>query len=501
MTQTRTLETRPPSPAVAAPAARAVSPSPDATLDAIVIGSGPNGLGAAIELARAGRSVVVYEAADVVGGGMRSSDTMTLPGFTHDHCSTVLGVTMASPLIRSLPLADHGVEFAHPEYPLAHPLDDGSAVLLSRSVAETAARLGRDGPAYQEFFQPLVDNWAKLAPMLLAPPVQLPRHPLLMARFGLPALQSARAFVERTFKTVQAKALFGGIAGHSVLPMEWRGSGAYGMVLTIGAHADGWPVARGGSQKLADAMASYFRSLGGTIETGRHIKSLAELPPAKAVLCDTSPEALVRIAGDRLPAAYVKRLTNFTRGPAAFKVDFALSAPVPWRNPDVARAGTVHLAGTFDELAEAEHLPWEGRAAPRPYVLLVQPTLFDPTRAPADKHTLWAYCHVPHGSGVDMTDRIVAQIERFAPGFRDVILAQHSTSPRDLEAWNPNLVGGDIVGGAQTLWQTLARPVFGPNPYATPAKGLYLCSASTPPGAGVHGMCGFHAARAAMKRM
>ena len=302
MTQTRTPEPRTP-----ATAARTASPTPDAKLDAVVIGSGPNGLGAAIELARAGRSVVVYEAADQVGGGMRFGE-MTLPGFTHDHCSTVQALAMASPLIRSLPLKDHGVEFVHPEFPMAHPLDDGSAVLLSRSVAETAARLGRDGPVYQAFFQPLVDQWAKLAPMLLAPPVSIPRHPLLMARFGLPALQSARQFVERSFLTVQAKALFGGVAGHSVLPMEWRGSGAYGMVLTIGAHADGWPVARGGSQKLADAMAAYFRSLGGTIETGRHVRSLAELPPAKAVLCDTSPEALLRIAGDRLPAAYVKRL-------------------------------------------------------------------------------------------------------------------------------------------------------------------------------------------------
>ncbi|MDB5298076.1 MAG: phytoene dehydrogenase family FAD-dependent oxidoreductase [Phycisphaerales bacterium] len=495
MTQTQPAPVRP-----STSPARAGGPNPTAKLDAVVIGSGPNGLGAAIELARAGRSVVVYEAAGVVGGGMRSGE-LTLPGYTHDMGSTIHALSLASPFVQSLPLKDFGVEFVHPEFPLAHPLDDGSAVLLSRSVAETAARLGRDGPAYQHFFQPLVDDWAKLAPMLLAPAVRLPRHPFVMARFGLPALQSARAFVERQFKTVAAKALFGGVAAHSVLPLEWRGSGAYGMVLTIGAHANGWPVARGGSQTLADGMAAYFRSLGGTIELNRPVASLADLPPAKAVLCDTSPEALVRIAGNVLPAAYAKKLTSFTRGPAVFKVDFALSAPVPWRNADVARAGTVHLGGTFDELAESEHLAWEGRAAPKPYVLLVQPTLFDPTRAPAGRHTLWAYCHVPHGSGVDMTDRIVAQIERFAPGFRDVVASQRSSGPRDLEAWNANLVGGDIVGGAQTLWQTLARPVLGTNPYATPVKGLYLCSSSTPPGAGVHAMCGYHAARAAMKRM
>jgi phytoene dehydrogenase-like protein len=470
----------------------------DVRYDAIVIGSGPNGLGAAIELARNGRKVVVYEAADQVGGGMRSGQ-YTLPGFTHDHCSTVHALATTSPLLASLPLKDYGLELVQPTYPVAHPLDDGSAVVLERSVKATAERLGRDAHPYEDLIGPLVEAWPKLAPMLLSPPVGVPRHPLLMAKFGLKALGSARAIAEKHFYGHRAKALFAGIAAHSVLPLEWRGSGAYGLVLTLSAHADGWPVAKGGSQKLADALAAYLRSLGGTIELGRRVRSLKELPPTDMILCDTSPQGLADIADDRLPSAYVKSLRHFTHGPGAFKMDWALSGPVPWKNADVAKAGTVHLGGTFDEIAEAELAPWQGKHADRPFVLAVQPTLFDPTRAPDGRHTFWAYCHVPNGSTIDVADRIEAQIERFAPGFKDVVLARKVTAPLDFQQSNPNLVGGDVVGGAQTLWQTLFRPFPRANPYKTPAKGLYLCSASTPPGAGVHGMCGYHAARTAMR--
>ncbi|QOV90722.1 phytoene desaturase family protein [Humisphaera borealis] len=466
--------------------------------DAIVIGSGPNGLGAAIELARNGKSVIVYEAADTVGGGMRSAE-LTLPGFVHDHCSTVQALCLASPLFSSLPLSDYGMELVHPEIPVAHPLDDGSAVLLHRSVEQTAEQLGRDGGHYRNIFELMTRHWSKLSPQLLSSPLAFPKHPLLMAGFGMKAMKSARAFVEQNFLTTAAKALFAGCAAHSVLPMEWMGSAAYGLVLMTAAHAGGWPVAKGGSQKLADALAAHLRTLGGTIELGRHIRSLDELPAAKVILCDVAPRNLATIAGSRLPPAYVKKLMHYAHGPGAFKIDYALSQPVPWKCADVGRAGTIHLGGTFDDIADAEQFPWDGRCAPRPYVLAVQASRFDPTRAPEGKQTFWAYAHVPHGSTADVTERIEAQLERFAPGFRDCVLARKVTTAADFAAWNPNLIGGDIAGGASTFWQTFARPVLSRNPYRTPAKGLYLCSASTPPGGGVHGMCGYHAARAALR--
>ena len=466
--------------------------------EAIVIGSGPNGLAAAIELARNGRSVLVIEGADTIGGSTRSAE-LTLPGFVHDVCSTVHALARTSPLLRSLPLEEHGLELIHPGAPVAHPLDDGSAAVLERSVDETAARLGQDAGAYRDLFHPLVRDWPRLVPQLLGPPTRIPGHPVAMARFGLKAVRSARSLADGHFTGRHARALFAGIAAHSILPLEWAASAAYGLVLSASAHADGWPIARGGSQKVADALASYLRSLGGRIEKGRPVGSLDELPPADAILCDVTPRQLARLAGDRLPKGYHERLEKWRYGPAAFKIDWAMDGPVPWKNPDVSRAGTVHLGGTFEELADGERAPWEGRNPDRPYVLVVQPSLSDPTRAPPGKHTLWAYCHVPNGSTFDMTGRIEAQIERFAPGFRDLVLARSVMPPRELERYNPNLVGGDIVGGAQTLWQTMARPVLGLNPYATPVKGLYLCSASTPPGAGVHGMCGYHAARAAIR--
>lgn len=470
----------------------------DARYDAIVIGAGPNGLAAAIELARNGRSVLVREGQSDVGGSCRSA-ALTLPGFVHDPCATVHALAVASPFLRSLPLAEHGLALVHPPAAVAHPFDDGTAAVLERSVDATAAALGEDAPAYRSLFGPLVRDWDGLAPDLLRPVGRVPRHPVALARFGLKAVRSAQSLVDRRFTGRDARALFGGCAAHAVLPLDWAGTAAYGLILAASAHAGGWPVARGGSQRLADAMASYLRSLGGVIETDSPVASFDALPPAGAVLCDVTPRQLLRLAGDRLPAGYRARLEKFQYGPAAFKVDWALDGPVPWSCPDVARAATVHLGGTFEEIADAERAPWEGRCADRPFVLAVQPTPFDPTRAPPGRHTLWAYCHVPHGSAVDMTDRVEQQVERFAPGFRKLVLARHVMAPAELERHNPNLVGGDITGGAQTLAQTIARPVASLNPYATPVKGLFLCSASTPPGGGVHGMCGYHAARAAIR--
>jgi phytoene dehydrogenase-like protein len=468
------------------------------TFDAVVIGSGPNGMAAAITLARAGKSVLLREGNATLGGSCRSAE-LTLPGFVHDICSTVQALAVASPFMRSLPLREHGLELVQPPAPYAQPMDDGTAAIAERSIHDTCATLGVDAHAYRKLMSPLVRDWEKMLPALLAPPGPFTRHPIAMMRFGLKAFRSARSIAESWFKGEHAKALFAGAAAHAILPLEWAGTAAYGLVLGTSAHAGGWPVAKGGTQKLTDALVSYFRSLGGRIESGTPVESIDELPSARAILCDMTPRQLIRIAGEKMPGGYRRRLERFVYGPGAHKVDWALSGPIPWKNPSVARAGTVHLGGTFDELANAERAPWEGRHAPRPYVLLVQASLFDPTRAPAGKHTAWAYCHVPNGSTVDATESIEAQVERFAPGFRDLILARSVMSTGDLERHNPNLIGGDITGGAQFLKQVLARPVAQLNPYRTAVKGLYLCSASTPPGAGVHGMCGYHAARTALR--
>ena len=465
--------------------------------DAVVVGAGPNGLCAAIELARNGRSVLLREGADNVGGSCRSAE-LTLSGFIHDSCATVMALGRSSPLLKTLPLADHGLELVNPPAALAHPLDDGSAAVLERSLEATAATLGPDGDAWANLFGPLLRDWPVLAPDLLAP-IGPPGHPIAMARFGMKAIRSARGLAGRRFKGPNARGLFAGLAAHSILPLEWTATAAFGLLLGIGAHADGWPVARGGSQKMADALAGYVRSLGGVIETGRPVKSLNELPSARSVLCDVTPRQLIQMAGDKLPAGYHQRLERFRYGPAAFKIDWALSAPVPWKSPACSRAGTVHVGGTLEEIAASERDCWEGRHSDKPYVLIVQPSLFDPSRAPPGKHTLWGYCHVPHGSTVDMTETIERQVERFAPGFRDVVLARSTMNSGALERHNPNLVGGDITGGANMLSQLLARPVAGLNPYRTPVKGLYLCSASTPPGGGIHGMCGYWAARAAIR--
>jgi len=468
--------------------------------DAIVVGSGPNGLAAAITLARAGRSVVVYEGRDSMGGGMRSAE-LTLPGFVHDVCATIAGTTVASPFFGSLDLAHHrGVTLVHPDAPLAHPLDDGRVALLERSVAVTAAGLGEDGRAYRALFGPLVREADRIIPFVLGPILRLPAHPVAAARFGMPAIRSSEGLARRRFRDEPARALLAGLSAHSMVALGRPTTAAFGLVLGITAHAYGWPLVRGGTGRLADALAEELRSLGGTIVTGQEVTSLDELPRARAILFDTTPRALVSIAGDRLGGGYRRRLAGYRYGPGAFKVDWALDGPIPWRSPAIARAGTVHLGGTLDEIVAAEDEVARGRHPERPFVLLVQASLFDATRAPAGAHTGWAYCHVPNGSIVDMTDRIEAQVERFAPGFRRRILARATAGPAELEAANPNDVGGDINGGIEDLRQLFTRPVARRDPYATPARGLYLCSASTPPGGGVHGMSGYFAARSALRR-
>ena len=465
--------------------------------DAVVVGAGPNGLAAAIELARAGRSVLVREGAETIGGGVRSAE-LTLPGFTHDVCSAIHPLAAASPFFRTLPLGEHGLEWIEPPLPLAHPLDGGAAAVLHRSVAETAAGLAADERSYEAVFGPPVRDWSRLETALLGPLLRVPRHPLAMARFGLSALQPALGFARRHFDGGPARALFAGLAAHSILPLETLGSASFGLVLGATGHAVGWPLPRGGSQGIADALASYLRSLGGEIQTGAPVESLAELS-ARTVLCDVTPRQFVRLAGERLPTRYRKGLERFRYGPGVFKLDWALSGPIPWTAPACAQAGTVHLGGTLEEIAASERAPANGETSERPFVLLTQPSLFDDTRAPEGSHTAWAYCHVPNGSTTELTETIERQVERFAPGFRELILARSAAGPAELERRNPNLVGGDIGGGSNVLRQLVARPVFRPVPYRTPLNGVYLCSASTPPGGGVHGMCGYLAARAALR--
>jgi phytoene dehydrogenase-like protein len=407
---------------------------------------------------------------------------------------------LASPFLRELPLAEHGLELVHPELPLAHPLDDGTAVALERSVDATAESIGgRDGERYRRLLAPLARNAADvLLPELLGP-LRPPRHPLAMARFGLAGLRSAAALARR-FDGDRAPALVAGMAAHSMLRLDERPTAAVGLVLAITAHAVGWPVARGGSQAVADALASYLRSLGGEIETGRRVESVDELGDAGAILLDVTPKQVLALAGERLPARYRRALGRYRYGPGVFKLDWALDGPIPWRAPECARAGTVHLGGTFPEIAASEADVAAGRHAARPYVLLSQPTICDPSRAPEGRHTAWAYCHVPAGSARDMTAQVEAQIERFAPGFRDRVLARASMHAGEMEAYNPNYVGGDINGGRQDLRQLFTRPVARVSPYTTPDPRLFICSSSTPPGGGVHGMCGYFAAQAALRR-
>jgi phytoene dehydrogenase-like protein len=469
-----------------------------APYDAVVVGSGPNGLAAAITLAAAGQRVHVVEAQPTAGGGTRSA-ALTLPGYVHDVCSTVHPLVLASPFFRTRPLADLGVVLRHPDVPMAHPLDGGRAVLARRSLAETAAGLGADGAPYAALFRRLVDGWEGVMAGVLAP-LRVPAHPFLMARFGLCAVRSAAGLARARFESDEARALLAGAAAHSMLPLTSPPSAGVAMTLLLLAHAVGWPVVEGGSQRLADALVADLESLGGAVTVGTPVRSLADVPAARAVLFDVTPRQLVAIAGDRLPASYARRLTGYRYGPGVFKVDWALDGPIPWAATEVARAGTVHVGGPLPEIAAAEAAPHRGEHAERPYVLLAQQTVCDPSRAPVGKHTAWAYCHVPSGSTVDMTDRIEAQVERFAPGFRDRVLARATSDSGDVERHNANYVGGDINGGVQDLRQLFTRPVARVVPYRTPVRGVYLCSSSTPPGGGVHGMCGYWAARAALRR-
>jgi len=462
---------------------------------AVVIGSGPNGLSAAIVLAEAGYGVEVHESQPTIGGGARTLP-LTLPGFLHDFGSAIHAMAVGSPFFSSLPLQQHGLEWIHPPAPLAHPLDDGTAVMLERDFSYAARAFGSDGDRWRRIFEPLAENWQHLAQEVLQPIIHLPRHPFLLARFGFPALMSAQAFAGRSFKSARTRALFAGIAAHSFLPLDAPLSSSGGILLATAAHAVGWPMARGGAQSITNALASILKDLGGCIHTKSLITCLDIFSRDSLFLCDVSPRQLVYITCHRLNPSFQQRLQNFVPGPGAFKVDYALSEPIPWKAPDCRRAGTVHLGGTFDEVAASEHAVATGKEPEHPFVLLTQPTLFDKTRAPEGKHIAWAYCHVPNGSSVDMTDRIEAQIERYAPGFRDCILARHISSPAKLESMDANLLGGDISGGAMTLWQTIFRPTS--RNYATSDPNIFLCSASTPGLGGVHGMCGYHAARAAL---
>ena len=466
--------------------------------DAVVVGAGPNGLSAAITLAAAGRSVLVIEAADTVGGGTRSAE-LTRPGFIHDVCSAVHPLGIGSPFLSSLPLDRHGLRWLQPEVPLAHPLDGGRCGVLQRSVEDTAAGLGADGDAYRRWVGALADRWDELAPMLTGPLVRIPRHPFVLARFGLPALAPAATFAGRVFDTDEGRALFAGCAAHAFLPLDHLLTTSFGFVLLAAGNAVGWPVAAGGSQAIADALAAHLKELGGEIRTGETVTAVSQLPASRAVLFDLVPRLVASVAGDELPERFRSRLLEYRHGPGAFKVDYALSEPVPWTHEAARRAGTVHVGGSAEEVAASEASAAAGHAAERPYVLVAQQSLIDPSRAPAGQHTLWAYCHVPSGSTVDMTERLEAQIERFAPGFRDTVLARHVADPAWFEAHNPNFVGGDIAGGSHGGLQLVFRPTPQLHAYRTPNPRLFLCSASTPPGAGVHGMCGHHAARAALR--
>lgn len=466
----------------------------DAFCDAAVVGSGPNGLAAAITLARAGRSVVVLETRDTPGGAVASAE-LTLPGFIHDVGAAVFPMVVDTPFFRDLPLQEHGLELIFPEASVVHPFDDGTAAVVYRDLSMTAEGLGADGPRYRWLMEPILQGWDGLVQELFAPP-HLPRHVVSLAAFGMRVCLPVTLMARALFRTDKARGLMAGLASHSILPLTHPLSSSFAAIMASNCHRPGWPIARGGAGSLAKAMVSYLDSLNGSIKPSREVASLTDIVPAQAVFFDLVPRHVIRIAGERLPGEYRERLGRFRPGPGAFKVDWALGGPIPWKAPECPMAATVHLGGSLEEIATAEGEVWKGRCPERPFVLLVQPSLFDPSRAPEGRHTAWAYCHVPNGSQTDMTERIEAQVERFAPGFKDRIIGRSVMPPSAIERFDANCIGGDIAGGANTIRQLFGRPVLSSNPYAMPAPGMYLCSASTPPGGGVHGLCGYYAARA-----
>ena len=463
--------------------------------DAVVVGSGPNGLAAAITLRQEGLSVLLIEGKDVIGGGLTSAE-FTLPGFVHDVCSAIHPLALGSPFFNTLPLADHGLTYLQPELAAAHPFDDGTAAVLANSVEETARLLGADEQTYLDIFKPLVRDWPSIAPDVLAP-LHFPKHPITMGKFGLKALTSATYFAKR-FKTREAKGLWAGMAAHAIQPLTNLSTSAIALVLMTAGHLKGWPIPQGGSKEIANALASYFISLGGRIQTGQFIKNLNELPSSKTVLFDVTPKQLLEIAGHKFSSIYKWQLERYRYGMGVFKIDWALDGPIPFTSAQTRKAGTVHIGNTLEEIALSEKITWEGKHSDKPFVLLAQQSLFDDTRAPEGKQVAWAYCHVPNGSTKDMTSIIEQQVERFAPGFKDLILARHTMNTSKVQAYNPNYIGGDINGGVIDLGQLFTRPALRSSPYRTSAKGLYICSSSTPPGGGVHGMCGYHAAKQAL---
>jgi phytoene dehydrogenase-like protein len=469
------------------------------TFDAVVVGSGPNGLSAAVALAQGGASVLVLEAADDIGGGTRTAE-LTLPGFHHDVCSAVHTTGILSPFFRSLPLEEHGLEWIVPRASVAHPLDDQPAVMLWQSLEETCAELGADASSYRDLIAPFLDNPNGFFSDALGP-LSWPRHAGMFVRFGLNAMWPAASFANWRFQQSRAKALFAGCAGHSVLPLDKMFTAALGLIFSIAGHVQPWPVASGGSQAIARALGSLLRELGGEIRTGVLVTSPADLPAARVYLFDTSPAELASIAESALPSGYRRRLGRYRYGPGAFKLDWALDGPIPWRDANCLEASTVHLGGTLEEIAAGEAAMFRGKHPERPYVLLCQQSQLDASRAPEGKHTGYAYCHVPGGSTVDMTEAIEHQVERFAPGFKDRVLRRHTMNTQDFHRYNPNFVGGAITGGVADVFQLFTRPVARLDPYTTPNPRVFICSASTPPGGGVHGMCGFHAAQRALRRL
>lgn len=465
--------------------------------DAIVIGSGPNGLAAAITMQQAGLSVLLVEGKDTIGGGLRTAE-LTLPGFRHDVCSAIHPLAAESPFFKTLPLGEHGLKFIYPEISAAHPFDNGEAAILSKSIQETALLLGADEKAYLRLLQPLITDWPQIVNNVLGP-LRFPKHPVDMAKFGLQAILPATMLADRRFKTMQARGLWAGMAAHSIQPLNKPVTSAIGLVLMAMSHIKGWPIPQGGSQQIANALSSYFTSIGGKIQTGFYVTDLNQLPSSHAVLFDITPKQLLNIAGHKFSPLYKWQLKRFKYGMGVFKIDWALTNPIAFKAEICRKAGTIHLGNTIEEISASEHAAWHGKHAERPFVLLAQQTVFDSTRAPEGKHAAWAYCHVPHGSDKDMTTAIENQVQRFAPDFKDSIISRHTMNSMEIQNYNPNYIGGDINGGVINLSQLFTRPALRFSPYRTSSKGMYICSSSTPPGGGVHGMCGYHAARRALK--